>query len=79
MSKCRAGCWPRPNAENAKPAETGSGGRRRIVAAAAVVVVIPLLAVTLYAVLGSPDLPGQPLAARTNGGGDNLEGNTIPS
>ena len=65
------------DAENAKPVETGSGSRRRIVAAAAVVVVIPLLAVTLYAVLGSPDLPGQPLAARTNGGGDNLEGNTI--
>jgi cytochrome c-type biogenesis protein CcmH len=65
------------DAENAKPVESGSGGRRRIVAAAAVVVVIPLLAVTLYAVLGSPDLPGQPLAARTNGGGDNLEGNTI--
>ena len=65
------------DAENAKPVETGSGGRRRIVAAAAVVVVISLLAVTLYAVLGSPDLPGQPLAARTNGGGDNLEGNTI--
>src|SRR5271169_4881162 len=65
------------NAENARPAETGSGGRRRIAAAAAAVVMIPMLAVAFYGVLGSPDLPGQPLAARTKGGGDNLEGNSI--
>ena len=65
------------NAENARPAETGSGSRRRIVAAAAAVVMIPMLAVALYGVLGSPDLPGQPLAARTKGGEDNLEGNSI--
>jgi cytochrome c-type biogenesis protein CcmH len=58
------------NAANARPAETGSGGRR-IVAAAAVVVLMPLLAVALYAVRGSPDLPGQPLAARINGGEEN--------
>ena len=65
------------NAENARPAETGAGGRRRIAAAAAAVVMIPMLAVAFYGVLGSPDLPGQPLAARTKGGEDNLEGNPI--
>jgi cytochrome c-type biogenesis protein CcmH len=65
------------NAENATPAETGSGGRRRIAAAAAAVVMIPMLAVALYGVLGSPDLPGQPLASRTKGGEENLEGNPI--
>jgi cytochrome c-type biogenesis protein CcmH len=65
------------NAENARPAETGSGGRRRIAAVAAAVVMIPMLAVALYGVLGSPDLPGQPLAARTKGGEENLEGNPI--
>jgi len=65
------------NAENARPAETGSGGQRRIVAATAVVVMIPLLALALYAVLGSPDLPGQPLAARINGGGENGGNNSI--
>jgi cytochrome c-type biogenesis protein CcmH len=65
------------NAENATPAETGSGGRRRIAAAAAAVVMVPMLAVALYGVLGSPDLPGQPLAARTKGGEENLEGNPI--
>jgi cytochrome c-type biogenesis protein CcmH len=65
------------NAENATPAETGSGGRRRIAAAAAAVVMVPMLAVALYGVLGSPDLPGQPLAARTKGGEENLESNPI--
>jgi cytochrome c-type biogenesis protein CcmH len=65
------------NAEDARPAETGSGGRRRIAAVAAAVVLIPMLAVALYGVLGSPDLPGQPLAARTKGGEENLEGNPI--
>jgi cytochrome c-type biogenesis protein CcmH len=65
------------NAEDARPAETGSGGRRRIAAVAAAVVMIPMLAVALYGVLGSPDLPGQPLAARTKGGEDNLDGGSI--
>jgi cytochrome c-type biogenesis protein CcmH len=64
------------NAENARPAEAGSGRRRRIAAAAAVVM-IPLLAVVLYGVLGSPDLPGEPLAARTQGGQDNIAGQSI--
>jgi cytochrome c-type biogenesis protein CcmH len=64
------------NAENARPAETASGGRRHMVATAAVVM-IPLFALALYAVRGSPDLPGQPLASRVKGGEDNLEANTI--
>jgi cytochrome c-type biogenesis protein CcmH len=63
--------------ENSRPAETGSGGRRRIAAVAAAVVMIPMLAVALYGVLGSPDLPGQPLASRTKGGEDNPDGNSI--
>ena len=36
-----------------------------------------MLAVALYAVLGSPDLPGQPLAARIQGGEENPGGNSI--
>ena len=39
-----------------------SGGRRGVVLAAALLV--PILATTLYAVLGSPGLPDQPLAMR---------------
>jgi len=64
------------NAESALPAETGHGGRRRIAAVAAAVVMIPLLGFALYGVLGSPDLPWQPLASRTPGGQD-LESNPI--
>ncbi len=58
------------NAANARPLETGSTGRRRMAAAAAAVIMIPMLAVALYGLLGSPDLPGQPLAARLKGGDD---------
>jgi cytochrome c-type biogenesis protein CcmH len=65
------------NAESALPAETGHGGRRRIAAVAAAVVMIPLLAFALYGVLGSPDLPWQPLASRTPGGQEDLESNPI--
>jgi cytochrome c-type biogenesis protein CcmH len=65
------------NAANTRPAETGNSGRRRTAAAAAVVIMIPMLAVALYAVLGSPDLPGQPLAARIQGGEENAGGNSI--
>jgi len=38
--------------------------QRRRFASVAALVVLPLLAVSLYLVLGSPNLPGQPLAAR---------------
>jgi cytochrome c-type biogenesis protein CcmH len=65
------------NAANARPAESGNSGRRRTAAAAAVLIMIPMLAVALYAVLGSPDLPGQPLAARIQGGEENPGGNSI--
>jgi len=65
------------NAANTRPAETGNSGRRRTAAAAAVVIMIPMLAVALYAVLGSPDLPGQPLAARIQGGEENPGSNSI--
>ena len=58
------------NAESTLPAETGHGGRRRMAAVAAAVVTIPLIAFALYGVLGSPDLPWQPLASRTPGGED---------
>src|SRR5580700_3525117 len=64
------------NAESTLPAETGHGGRRRMAAVAAAVVMIPLLGFVLYGVLGSPDLPWQPLASRAPGGQD-LESNPI--
>jgi cytochrome c-type biogenesis protein CcmH len=65
------------NAANARPAETGSAGWRRVAAAAAAVIMMPMLAVALYAVRGSPDLPGQPLAARLQGGDENPGSNSI--
>jgi cytochrome c-type biogenesis protein CcmH len=65
------------NAESALPAETGHGGRRRMAAVAAAVVMIPLLGFALYGVLGSPDLPWQPLASRAPGGQEDLESNPI--
>jgi cytochrome c-type biogenesis protein CcmH len=65
------------NAANARPAETGSTGWRRMAAAAAAAVLIPMFAVALYGVFGSPDLPGQPLAARLKGGDENLGSNSI--
>jgi cytochrome c-type biogenesis protein CcmH len=65
------------SAASAIPAAAGRGGRRRLAAVAAVAVMVPLLAVALYGVLGSPDLPGQPLASRTKGGEENLESSPI--
>jgi cytochrome c-type biogenesis protein CcmH len=64
------------NADSPVPAEPGRGSRRRFAALAAVGVMVPLLAVALYGVLGSPDLPGQPLAQRAKGGED-LESSPI--
>jgi len=48
-------------------AELGSGSGRRIAALVTAAVAIPLLAGLLYAQLGSPDLPGQPVAGRDGG------------
>src|SRR5450755_2136194 len=44
---------------------------------AAAGLLVPLLAVAFYGVRGSPDRPGQPLAARTKGGEENLESSPI--
>jgi cytochrome c-type biogenesis protein CcmH len=65
------------NAANARPAETGNTGWRRMAAVAAAVVLVPMFAVAFYGVFGSPDLPGQPLAARLKGGDENLGSNSI--
>ena len=43
------------------PVEAGAGRRIPLIAAA---VLVPLFATTLYAILGSPQLPDQPLASR---------------
>jgi cytochrome c-type biogenesis protein CcmH len=51
-------------ARGRKIAAESPRGRRRAVAAVALVLV-PAGAIATYLVLGSPDLPGQPLAART--------------
>ena len=45
-------------------AETAPGRGRRIAALVGAIVVIPLLAGSLYTLLGSPDLPGEPIAGR---------------
>jgi len=50
-------------------AETAPGGGRRIAALVVAVVAVPLLAGPLYTVLGSPDLPGEPIASRDAGDG----------
>src|SRR5579871_3601739 len=42
---------------------------RRIAALASAVVAVPLIAGSLYLVLGSPDLPGEPIASRGTGEG----------
>jgi cytochrome c-type biogenesis protein CcmH len=55
--------------------EADQGSRRRILALVAAAFLIPLLAAPLYALLGSPDLPGQPLADRGRG----EEGSSVAS
>jgi cytochrome c-type biogenesis protein CcmH len=54
--------------------DTAPGGGRRIAALIVTIVGIPLISGSLYAVLGSPDLPGEPIASRDFGGG---QGNSI--
>ena len=65
------------NAETARPAEDGRGARRRFAVVAAAAIMIPLLGVAMYGLLGSPELPWQPLVARTQGGPENLDSNPI--
>ncbi len=65
------------NAASATPQSGGASGRRRFAAVAVAGVVIPLLAVALYGVLGSPELPGQPFAARTPNNEEALERSPI--
>lgn len=53
-----------------QPAERAPSGRRRF-AACVVLVAVPLLSLGLYAYLGSPSSPDQPLAARLDGNIEN--------
>jgi cytochrome c-type biogenesis protein CcmH len=55
------------NAETINAASPSPVGQRRILALIAAAVAIPLLAGPLYAVLGSPDLAGEPIGGRTGG------------
>lgn len=48
-------------------AEAPPGGRRRIAALAGAAIAIPLIAGSFYLLLGSPDLPGEPVASRDAG------------
>jgi len=57
------------NAAGRVAVETASGSGRRIAALVGAVVAIPLLAAPLYTRLGSPDLPGEPIAGRDSGEG----------
>ena len=65
------------NAASTTPERAGASGRRRFAAVAVAGVVIPLIAVALYGVLGSPELPGQPFAARTTNSEEALERSPI--
>src|SRR3974390_2010947 len=53
-----------------KPAPEAAAGRRRQVTAIVGLVLLPIGAVLLYLALGSPDLPGQPVATRTTAPND---------
>jgi cytochrome c-type biogenesis protein CcmH len=49
--------------------EAPPGGRRRIAALAATIIAVPLIAGPFYTLLGSPDMPGEPIASRDAGDG----------
>src|SRR5215831_16474696 len=53
----------------ATAAQAAPRNGRRIAALASAVVVVPLIAGSLYHVLGSPELPGEPSASRETGDG----------
>jgi cytochrome c-type biogenesis protein CcmH len=57
-------------ADAEQSAKTGAGGalRRRRVVALATVLIVPLAALAIYAKLGSPALPGEPLSVRLQSG-----------
>jgi cytochrome c-type biogenesis protein CcmH len=65
------------NAENAREPVASHAGGRRFAALAAVAALVPVLAAALYGVLGSPALPGQPLASRAPAGNEDLEKSPI--
>jgi cytochrome c-type biogenesis protein CcmH len=65
------------SAASATPPGAGTSDRRRFAAVAVAGVVIPLIAVALYGVLGSPELPGQPFAARARNSEEALERSPI--
>jgi cytochrome c-type biogenesis protein CcmH len=50
-----------------KPPTAATAKRQRVMALTGALVLIPLLSFPLYALLGSPGLPGEPLAARNGG------------
>jgi cytochrome c-type biogenesis protein CcmH len=52
----------------ASAAEAAPRRWRQIAALAGVVIAVPLIAIPFYSLLGSPDLPGEPLASRSSGG-----------
>src|SRR5215475_13797409 len=54
-------------AATATVAEAAPRSGRRVAALASAVVAVPLMAGSLYYVLGSPELPGEPIASRMNG------------
>jgi cytochrome c-type biogenesis protein CcmH len=53
------------NKESAAPADPTRSAKRRHAAVVAAAIVIPVVGAGLYGWHGSPDLPGQPLASRT--------------
>src|ERR1700677_84891 len=52
------------NADGRAAGEAAPGGRRRVTALVVAMIAIPLFAAPLYALLGSPDLPGESVASR---------------
>ena len=53
-----------PGGRGAAASEVSGSSRRRFAALIAAAVAVPLVAIPLYGLLGSPDLPGQPLGSR---------------
>jgi cytochrome c-type biogenesis protein CcmH len=60
-----------PGGRSAAAPEVSGSSRRRFAALIAAAVAVPLVAIPLYGLLGSPDLPGQPLGSRDADAGAN--------